>query len=296
MAEAVSIVENFGGGPVIDVPGQGMKCVQGVCSGTRRIRFNGKDACGEQCLERLMRNAMIEEQALATAAVFKASPRVQIGRILLDQGTITQEQLDKALRSQKAAGAGKLGSWLKQQVDFPESEFTAALAIQCHCPVFRLGNFIPEHMTAYLPKLLVEKHDVLPLRLSETPRRLSLCFEDHVNHELVHAVERMHGIGVDAGLLTATEFWQGMRDLMSFSFPQVHVVEAGSHEEMIGSVSRMLWLAEADEVRMVAVQGRYWLRFWANLLGKICVQDVLCTPRSFPGGPQPPEAGTGATQ
>ena len=151
-------------------------------------------------------------------------------------------------------------------------------------------------MVEYLPRPLVEEHGALPLRISGTPERLTLCFEDHVDHELMSAVERMHGIGVDAGLLTASEFWQGTRDLLSVSFPRTEMVVAASHDGMIGAMSRLLAQAAPEEARLVAVHGCYWLRLWTSAgdmsrpggtgkpekrsatYGNV-VHDLLCTPR-----------------
>ena len=266
------------------------------CERERRISFHGKGACSGPCLELLLREAVIEEQALATAAAFRARPRVQLGRILVEQGTITEAQLDKALRSQRATGAGKLGSWLKQQVDLPESDFTAALSIQWRCPVFRAGAFVPGRMAVYLPKLLIEEHGALPLRVTGAPERLALGFEDHVDHELVHAAERMHGMEVDAGLLVATEFWHGTRDVLAVPFPRVYQVQPSSHDAMIAAMGRLLIQTQAIDARMVAVRSCFWLRFWISAPGsgregQTVVHDLLCTPRNAQQELYEPEPG-----
>ncbi len=269
---------------------QSQPCAVHGCLEPGQYRFQGQRACSRRCLELLLQSAVLEEQSLATAGALKSRPRVQLGRILIEQGTINEAQLEQALRSQRATGAGRLGCWLKQQVELPEADFTAALSIQWRCPVFRIGTFAPVRMASYLPRPLVEEQGALPLRLTGSPERLSLCFEDHVDYELMSAVERMHGIGVDAGLLTATEFWTATRDLLSVPFPRVAKMEAPTPDCMIEAMSRFLADSGAQDARMVAVHGCYWLRVWTaaprashGSAGPVA-HDILCTPLHAAGG------------
>lgn len=265
----------------------GRKCSFAGCESTGKIRLNGKWACGRACLEELLREAIVEEGMRSAALTLRARPRTLLGRILIEQGTITEGQLEAALRSQRATGAGRLGCWLKQQTELPESEFTAALSIQWGCPVFRVGNFASHPMAGYLPKLLIEQSSAVPLRLSEgSPERLSLCFEDHVDYQLLQAAERVHGIAVEAGLLTASDFWAASNALDRAVFPAAVAVEAASVDRMAQAMSYALIKAYAGHARLALVGGCYWLRFWkaredveASPAG--CgAYDILCTPRA----------------
>ena len=258
-------------------------CAVETCCREANFHFQGRGACSGRCLELLMRDAVIEEQVLATVAAFRARPHVQLGRILVEQGAITEAQLERALRSQKAAGAGKLGSWLKQQMALPDLDLTAALSSQWRCPVFRAHAFLPGRMSVYLPRPLVEEHGVLPLCVGGSPERLALGFEGHIDYEIIQAAERMHGIKADAGLLPAHEFWQSMRDLLAVPFARVHQVRPSSHDVMIAVMSRLLARSAAANARLVAVHGCFWLRFWSPASGERrsaqpVVHDLLCTP------------------
>ncbi len=287
-----ALLTAFPGGALHDAsPAEAQPCAVHGCPDPGRYRFYGQQACSVRCLELLLESAVLAEQSLATASALKARPRVQLGRILIEQGTINEAQLEQALRSQRATGAGRLGCWLKQQVELPEADFTAALSIQWRCPVFRTGTFTPARMASYLPRPLVEEQGALPLRLTGSPERLSLCFEDHMDYELMGAAERMHGIGVDAGLLTATEFWTATRDLLSVPFPRVVTMEAPSAECMIEAMGRFLAAAGASDARVVAVHGCYWLRIWTAAPravpgphGGLTAHDILCTPLHGGGG------------
>ena len=253
------------------------RCSAPGCVRQASLEINGQSACSQPCLERLLRSAVIEEQAHAAGAALMTRSRVRIGRILIDQGIISEAQLERALRSQQAAGAGRLGCWLKQQVELPETEFTSALSIQWRCPVFRIGTFAPAEMASWLPRPLAENHGAVPLRVSGSPQRLALAFEDHVDFELVQTMERMLGVGIDPGLLTATEFWQGTRELLGVRFPPVVRVESPSADRMIEAMARALFQANAREARIVAIQGSFWLRFWTGATGAgPAARDVLC--------------------
>ncbi len=250
--------------------------------------LHGQVACSRECLETLLRAAVLEESMRATAAAMTARPRVLLGRILVEQGTINEAQLEEALRLQRDTGAGKLGSWLNQGMILPETEFTAALAIQSHCPVFSLGNFVPARMASYLPKALMEEHGAVALRTTGYPQRLSLCFEDHLDHELMRAAERMHFISVEGGLLTESDFWQATRNLLAVQFPKCVTVQAPSPDCMVEAMSRLLASAGAVSARVAAVHGSYWLRFWtlphsvlaSGETAEMIPHDVLCTPGS----------------
>ena len=263
-------------------------CAMPGCKGRSLYPFESGGACSPGCLQQLLREAVAEEQRLAHLEELEAKPRVKLGRILIEQGTINEAQLEQALRSQKATGAGLLGCWLKQQVHLPEAEFTAALSIQWKCPVFRSGTFAPARMAAYLPRPLIEAHGALPLRVTGSPERLSLCFEDHVDYPLMHAAERMHGISVDGGLLTATEFWQVTRELLSVRAPTVTVLSASSTECMTEAMARSLASSDISGCRLVAVHDCFWLRTWIKVENPDhsvtqVVQDLLCTIRQSSG-------------
>ena len=247
--------------------------------------LHGQTACSRECLETLLRATVLEESMRATAAAVTARPRVLLGRILVEQGTINEAQLEEALRLQRDTGAGKLGSWLNQGMVLPEAQFTAALAIQSHCPVFSLGNFIPARMANYLPKALMEEHGAVALRTTGYPQRLSLCFEDHPDHELMRAAEQIHGVSVEGGLLTESDFWQATRNLLAVQFPKCVTVQAPSLDCMVKAMSHLLEGASAVSARLAAVHGSYWLRFWmlshSTLVSsqpeEMIPYDVLCT-------------------
>ena len=270
--------------PVWRAPVPSMCAVSG-CLKAARFRLNGRAACSRECLKLLLESIAVEEAMQVEAAMARAEEpaRPLIGHLLVEQGSVTEAQLAQALESQRATGAGRLGCWLKQHMQLRDADLTAALALQWRCPRVRVGSFAPASMAAYLPRPLVEKHGALPLRVSALPDRLSLCFEDHQSPALIRAVERMHGVEVEAGLLTAPEFWRATRELLAVRFPRVTTVEAASRETMMEAIGRLLLLDMVAEARLVAVEDCYWLRVWTvpgSSLSPSGMSDILCTPQT----------------
>jgi hypothetical protein len=252
-------------------------CAAPGCGGDGRYTLNGSSACSRRCLDILMRSALLRKQTQTTEAPPKSRTHVRIGSILVDQGIITEGQLERALRAQMAAGAGRLGCWLKQQSNLSEADFTAALAIQWRCPVLPLGTFSAIEMASTLPRWMAEEGGAIPLRLSGQPQRLTLAFEDHINDEITQAVEQMLGIGVDPGLLTASEFWQATRELLTVRYPPAARLRASSLDGMVEALSHALSETGATTARMVMVQGKCWMRFWVESTAQGLVsRDLLC--------------------
>ena len=266
-------------------------CAVPQCGGAARFRLNRRAACGPECLRLLLRSIVgSHEPAGEAAAGTDAAVRPLLGHILVEQGSITDAQLAEALASQQATGAGRLGCWLKQHMRLRDADLTAALALQWRCPPLRVGSFAPATMAAYLPRPLMERHGALPLRVTVMPDRLSLCFEDHQSPALLRAVEQMHGMEVEAGLLTAPEFWRATRELLAVRFPRVKTLDASSPEIMVEAMGRLLALPSVAEARLVDIEGCYWLRMWTAAEDASCAPDgdapqlemcdVLCTLRS----------------
>ena len=252
-------------------------CAAPNCGGEGRYTLNGSSACSRSCLEILMRSALLKKQMQTAEGSPKSRTHVRIGSILVDQGVITEAQLERALRAQMAAGAGRLGCWLKQQSNLSEADFTAALAIQWRCPVLRLGTFSAAEMASVLPRWMAEEGGAIPLRLSGQPQRLTLAFEDHIDDEITQAVEQMLGIGVDPGLLTASEFWQATRELLTVRYPPAARLRATSLDGMVEALSQALSETGAATARMVMIEGNCWLRFWvASTSGNLVPRDILC--------------------
>jgi len=102
-----------------------------------------------------------------------------LGEILVDDGVITQGQLDEAL-SKQAQTAGFLGQALVDMGYIDEQSLSSILAKHCRIPYLSLLNYlVDEELLVVVPKELCLKHKMLPIdRLSDN---LTLAIVDPMN-------------------------------------------------------------------------------------------------------------------
>src|SRR5579862_5206671 len=74
---------------------------------------------------------------------------MQIGQILVEEGSISQAQLDAALDVQKATGR-RLGNILTEKGDITERAFAESLARQLEIPFFDLQGYVIDPMVVAL--------------------------------------------------------------------------------------------------------------------------------------------------
>src|SRR5688572_7000987 len=99
---------------------------------------------------------------MAAASVAASADR--LGELLLAEGLITREQLDRAIREQQEHGT-RLGYNLIKQGAIKETELTRMLGRQYRMPAVDLSRFEMDPKIAKLiPAELAMKHQVLPLR------------------------------------------------------------------------------------------------------------------------------------
>jgi hypothetical protein len=104
---------------------------------------------------------------------------MQIGQILVEEGTVTQAQLDEALAFQRATGR-RLGNILTEKGFLTERDFAESLARQLELPFFDLeGYVIDPAVVALVPEHLCERYRLIPLM--KTQDRLLVAFADPQN-------------------------------------------------------------------------------------------------------------------
>ena len=109
-----------------------------------------------------------------TAPAAKNSPR--IGELLLREGLVTQEQLNKALQEQKQNGT-RVGYNLVKLGYVKETDLTRMLARQHKMPAVDLSKFqVDPRIAKLIPGELAIKHSVLPLK--RDGRTLTVAMSD----------------------------------------------------------------------------------------------------------------------
>ncbi|MBS7272566.1 MAG: Flp pilus assembly complex ATPase component TadA [Fibrobacter sp.] len=97
----------------------------------------------------------------------QSSTKMRIGEMLLAQGYITQEQLDKALETQKTSGK-RLGRTLVDLGYMPEERLVEILSRQFEVPYVKLDNFnIDPNAYTFLPEDMCKQYKVVPLFVQE---------------------------------------------------------------------------------------------------------------------------------
>jgi hypothetical protein len=243
--------------------------------------FEGGWCCSPGCMRALVETALSRELDTRASAPDSRPHRVPLGLAMLEQGWITRAQLREALDAQKAAGVGRLGSWLVRQHAASEELVTRALALQWSCPVLGLEFHQPEAMTAVLPRLFVDAFGALPLRLA-AGRILYLGFEDRPDPVLALAIERVTGLRVESGVVPASQFRPAHQRLLATPYPRSGLVEAASPVSLAQAVLRTVEKARPTDTRLVRVHCCLWLRLWLRpQLGPTpepgAIEDLICS-------------------
>jgi type IV pilus assembly protein PilB len=128
--------------------------------------------------------------------------RKPLGQLLLAKGSLTVEQLDRALEEQRRSNHQKLLGEILVELRFcTEDEITEALAQAYGVPYARISPRVADpKVIALLPKEFLEKHCVLPLFLVEGV--LTVAVPEPANVFLLEEVERVSGYHVQ--LVAAT--------------------------------------------------------------------------------------------
>ena len=146
----------------------------------------------------LVRLGMVSEETLTNilGSQMQSSTKMRIGEMLLAQGYITQEQLDKALETQKTSGK-RLGRTLVDLGYMPEERLIEILSRQFEVPYVKLDNFdIDPNAYTYLPEDMCKQYRVVPLfvQKSEDERRqvrsvLTIAMTDPTNMRTISIVK-----------------------------------------------------------------------------------------------------------
>jgi hypothetical protein len=189
--------------------------------------------------------------------------RIPLGLVMLEQNWITRAELREALEAQRAAGTGRLGSWLMRQHAASEQTVTRALGLQWSCPVLGLENHDPQGLTVVMPRLFLDAFGALPLRLA-AGKVLYMGFEESLDSVLALAVERMTGLRVESGIVQGSLFEASHARMLDAQFPHVELIEAVSEAAAVLALTKSIERTRPVASRLVRVHDCLWLRLWKN--------------------------------
>ena len=126
----------------------------------------------------------------------------RLGDLLLQQGLVSTQQLEEALKYQVIFG-GKLGTNLIEMGAVEEDDIARALSQQYHVPTPTADEVmeVAPQVLALLPRELVEQHNVVPLKLEG--RRLTLLMADPSNFNLIDDLSFRTGLIIKPVVATA---------------------------------------------------------------------------------------------
>ncbi len=160
----------------------------------------------------LVRLQMVSEDTLTSilGVQMQSATKMRIGEMLLAQGYITQDQLNKALETQKTTGK-RLGRTLVELGFMPEERLVEILSRQFEVPYVKLENFsIDNDAYTYLPEEMCKQYKVVPLFISksEDGRRtireaLTLAMTDPTNMRVIQIVK--FKVKMDVDVVMASE-------------------------------------------------------------------------------------------
>ncbi|MBI2972621.1 MAG: Flp pilus assembly complex ATPase component TadA, partial [Armatimonadetes bacterium] len=121
-----------------------------------------------------------------------------LGQILLDEGMVTREQLERALQNQQRSG-GHLGRILVEQEAVSEQQLARALSVQWGLEVVDLGAMeIDPDVVKVVPHHLAQRHKVLAI--GKTKKKLRLAIADPLNVVALDDVRLVTGLEIEAAV------------------------------------------------------------------------------------------------
>ena len=112
---------------------------------------------------------------------------IRLGDLLVKSGTITQTQLDEALKLQSGTGE-RLGAVLQKHGFITEKQLIDTLMSQIGVEFIDLNGYgIPSEMAQVLPKNIAKKHMVVPVRVTRTDIHIAMA--DPLNFLAIEEVQ-----------------------------------------------------------------------------------------------------------
>lgn len=128
----------------------------------------------------------------------------KIGEILIEQGALTQKQLEEALARQKKEPGRLLGEILISLGHVSEEDIVVALATQFNIPYLPIANYtLDPTVVKLIPKELVKKHMCIPLE--RMGNLLTVVMADPTNEQAISEMERVTQCKIEPFVTTTTE-------------------------------------------------------------------------------------------
>lgn len=139
----------------------------------------------------------------AAVTTFKKITKKLVGELLIDNGVITREKLDKALERKKETGK-LLGETLVELGFANEEDIAGVVSTQYRIPYLPLGHHdVDKDLVALLPRELAAKYRCFPLDRIGTV--LTVAMENPLDEKAVEEIQKATGARVLCYVSTPSE-------------------------------------------------------------------------------------------
>jgi hypothetical protein len=193
-------------------------------------------------------------------------PRFPLGLILLEQGIISQEQLQKALRCQRRAGNGRIGEWLVRNGAATEFAITSALAVQQNCPMFSSTAAQNFPATMQFPAPLIRRYGGVPMYFNPAADTLYLGFAAPLNRLVLRVAGHLMGCRIEPCIVSedlhreAAARWNA--ELRGES---VSIEQRQSLREMTQAIAGYAEQSNASSCAVARCEDYLWTRLYGDL-------------------------------
>ena len=208
----------------------------------------------------------VEALAWPPAEVRRLQPRFPLGLILLEQGVIAEEQLQKALACQRGAASGRIGEWLIRLGAATALDITNALAVQQNCPVFSRTSSESFPGAMQFPAPLIRRYGGVPVYFSSAANTLYLGFAGPLNRSLLRAAAHLVRCRLEPCIVSgelcgsAVARWETEGRGESISIEQRQ-----SAAEMARAIAGYAEQARASSCAIARCEDYLWTRLYGDL-------------------------------
>ncbi len=219
--------------------------------------------CSPDCFEEFLRGKIV---AAISSRQVQEPPQVRrmpLGLLLLSRGILTSEQLVLALDKQKTENTN-LGEAVQALGFATPEQVTSAVAAQWSCPVFTLTGRLASP-AIYVPRLLLEHYEMLPVHFVETDRRLTIGFVSRVQYQILSTIEHITGCDAMPCFITAQDYRRHLQASTFQTRENEIIFDRPMPTTEIARMSRnYVSQLGANETRFGMCRDYLWMRIWSR--------------------------------
>ena len=172
--------------------------------------------------------------------------KVQLGQMLVESQLLTPEQLKMAVDFQKSVG-GKLGAIIVKLGFIEDQTLTNFIARQQGIPVVNLDEIVvPEVLIKKIPKRLIEKHHLVPIRFHDGV--MTIATSDPFDYEAMEELQLAIDQRVETVLASRTQILRTIHEVL-YKEPEPAHVKEKSKDQLLKDLD-----AGGDKVSKEALQ------------------------------------------